>query len=228
MTDILMALQHLHRHNLIHLDVKPENIFFSSGDICKLGDFGLVIDLNKVEPNEDAMEGDPKYLAKELMQGKFTPAADVFSLGITVLEMACDIELPNSGNNWHLLRDGNIPFETFNPISQNLRQVIISMMAPDYRRRPTTSELLSLSQVCRYSKQRILHTKLYRFWDSIKSKLIQLVHFLHLAFIFRLFPHSDHSINVENDEYVIQPDFDGSLLDQSFSEDDVFDSAHLE
>lgn len=45
---LLQALQNLHDHNLVHMDIKPENIFISKGDVCKLGDFGLVLDLNKV------------------------------------------------------------------------------------------------------------------------------------------------------------------------------------
>ena len=45
---LMQALQNLHDHNLVHMDIKPENIFISKGDVCKLGDFGLVLDLNKV------------------------------------------------------------------------------------------------------------------------------------------------------------------------------------
>lgn len=60
------------------------------------------------------MEGDPKYLAKELMNGVFTTAADVFSVGITALEMACDLALPSCGEPWQMLRQGEIPWESFN------------------------------------------------------------------------------------------------------------------
>lgn len=35
-----MGLEHLHSHRLVHMDVKPENIFMSSDATCKLGDFG--------------------------------------------------------------------------------------------------------------------------------------------------------------------------------------------
>jgi membrane-associated tyrosine/threonine-specific cdc2-inhibitory kinase len=62
----------------------------------------------------EATEGDPKYLAKELMQGKFTKAADIFSLGITILEIACDLDLPSGGEGWHQLRDGHIPDRLLN------------------------------------------------------------------------------------------------------------------
>ena len=42
------AVKHLHDHNLIHLDIKPENVFVNYDDVCKLGDFGLVLNLNEV------------------------------------------------------------------------------------------------------------------------------------------------------------------------------------
>ena len=49
MVDLLQALQHLHEHDLVHMDIKPENIFIGMDGICKLGDFGLMIDLAKGE-----------------------------------------------------------------------------------------------------------------------------------------------------------------------------------
>ena len=49
MVDLLQALEHLHEHDLVHMDIKPENIFIGMDGICKLGDFGLMIDLAKGE-----------------------------------------------------------------------------------------------------------------------------------------------------------------------------------
>ena len=51
------------------------------------------------------------------MQGQFTKAADIFSLGITILEIACDLDLPSGGEGWHQLRDGKIPDQLFGGIS---------------------------------------------------------------------------------------------------------------
>ena len=45
---IFQAVKHLHDNNLVHMDIKPDNIFISYDGICKLGDFGLVIDMSKV------------------------------------------------------------------------------------------------------------------------------------------------------------------------------------
>jgi membrane-associated tyrosine/threonine-specific cdc2-inhibitory kinase len=41
-------VKHLHDHNLIHLDIKLENILVALNGRYKLGDFGLVIDVSKV------------------------------------------------------------------------------------------------------------------------------------------------------------------------------------
>jgi membrane-associated tyrosine- and threonine-specific cdc2-inhibitory kinase len=48
LVDLLKALKHLHERQLVHMDIKPENIFISYDGVCKLGDFGLMIDLKKV------------------------------------------------------------------------------------------------------------------------------------------------------------------------------------
>ena len=71
------GLSHLHNNNLCHFDIKPDNIFLSlDGVTCKLGDFGLCV--SEDQGFKNAMEGDAKYLAPELMQGKFGKPADVF------------------------------------------------------------------------------------------------------------------------------------------------------
>lgn len=62
----------------------------------------------------EAQEGDPKYLAKEVIQGVYTKAADIFSLGMTILELASDLDLPSQGDSWHVLRShGQIPETVF-------------------------------------------------------------------------------------------------------------------
>lgn len=47
LVDILLALKGLHDQNLVHLDIKLENILITADNVCKLGDFGLVMDLNQ-------------------------------------------------------------------------------------------------------------------------------------------------------------------------------------
>ena len=143
----LKAVEHLHDHGLIHMDIKPENIFIGREGICKLGDFGLVIDLAK-DDTHHSVEGDPRYLASEILESRtFSKAADIFSLGVTILEVACDLDLPKYGTLWHKLRqDGPDPSLTAK-LSPDLRRVIQLMMTKFSDRRPTVKALLALPSV---------------------------------------------------------------------------------
>lgn len=49
-------------------------------------------------------EGDKLYLAPEVLQGRYSKAADVFSFGMTILETATNIVVPDQGEAWHRLR----------------------------------------------------------------------------------------------------------------------------
>ncbi len=112
LVDMLHALNHLSKLKLIHMDVKPDNIFVSYESPCvyKLGDFGLMISCDNTN-NLDAQEGDSKFLALEVLSEVFTPAADVFSLGATLLDCVTLIEMPKYGKWWQLLRESlnNLP-----------------------------------------------------------------------------------------------------------------------
>lgn len=84
--DVTKGLNHVHKENLSHLDIKPENILISNSGDYKLADFGLSR-LTKCKGNEIIEEGDSRYLAKEMLN----PAkdidltkVDIFALGITI------------------------------------------------------------------------------------------------------------------------------------------------
>ncbi|XP_044741015.1 membrane-associated tyrosine- and threonine-specific cdc2-inhibitory kinase [Chrysoperla carnea] len=144
LADMLSAVKNLHDNNLIHLDIKLENILMCSDGTCKLADFGLVSDVNMIKP--DTVEGDQKYLAPELLSGHFTKAADIFSLGIVMLELSCDLLLPSNGDLWQELRNDKFP-ETTKNVPKELMGIIKKMMASNYLNRPTVDDLLNLERI---------------------------------------------------------------------------------
>ncbi|NP_001405413.1 membrane-associated tyrosine- and threonine-specific cdc2-inhibitory kinase isoform 4 [Mus musculus] len=122
---------------------EPANIFLGPRGRCKLGDFGLLVELGSAGAGE-AQEGDPRYMAPELLQGSYGTAADVFSLGLTILEVACNMELPHGGEGWQQLRQGYLPPEFTAGLSSELRSVLAMMLEPDPQLRATAEALLAL------------------------------------------------------------------------------------
>lgn len=222
LVDLLQGLRHLHNQNFLHLDIKPDNIFCSFYDVCKLGDFGLTVELNKIEVSE-AQEGDPQYLAPELLEGKFGKHADVFSLGISMLEIACDLELPRNGTLWHQLRQADIPPDITEGLSNDLREVLLLMMHPDYQQRPTVDELLSMSVLRRRQRLRWCKIAVKKVWSSIAVVFSVLFVLLARLWCF-LIPASKPSEVMKSPEFQKDSQYRRpSDWDLSFSDDDCFE-----
>ncbi|XP_062456870.1 membrane-associated tyrosine- and threonine-specific cdc2-inhibitory kinase [Rhea pennata] len=149
--DLLQALGHLHARRLAHLDVKPANVLLAPGG-CRLGDFGCLL-----EPGGrvgDGAEGDPRYLAPEALRGDLGPAADVFSLGLTLLELAAGRELPAAGDGWQELRRGRLPAALAAGLSPELRTLVVAMLEPEPGRRPSVETLLRTALMRRAGRWR--------------------------------------------------------------------------
>lgn len=89
--DILCGLSYLHSKGIVHCDIKPHNVLLAMDGQCKLSDFGSAIRRAATDGEiEDVIElrGTPGYMAPEVAKGGLpTPKSDIFSLGITILEL---------------------------------------------------------------------------------------------------------------------------------------------
>ena len=90
MIQLTSALYYAHQHNIIHRDIKPQNIYVMPDGTIKLGDFGIAqaegIDDDLTKASE--IVGSVHYLAPEISQGK--PASiqsDIYSAGVTFYEL---------------------------------------------------------------------------------------------------------------------------------------------
>jgi serine/threonine protein kinase len=82
------ALQYAHDHNIIHRDVKPENILVCSDGSVQLSDFGIarIVEQNTASMGSHSPVGTPAYMAPEQSQGKACYASDQYALAIVVYE----------------------------------------------------------------------------------------------------------------------------------------------
>ncbi|KAJ7072194.1 kinase-like domain-containing protein [Mycena amicta] len=109
LVDLSNGLRFIHAANVIHLDLKPSNIFVTGERRLKIGDFGMASMWPRRQHLETESvgferEGDKMYLAPEVLQGRYGKAADVFSFGMTMLETASNIVVPDQGDSWLQLR----------------------------------------------------------------------------------------------------------------------------
>ncbi|WP_105614138.1 serine/threonine-protein kinase [Vallitalea okinawensis] len=86
--DVLSALDLCHSNNVIHRDIKEDNIFISKDKRFKLGDFGIAKAL-KNKSKAASMKGTPAYIAPEVYLGKeeYNNTVDLYSLGIVMYRL---------------------------------------------------------------------------------------------------------------------------------------------
>ena len=92
--DLAMALIYCQKLNIIHRDVKPENIFVSRFGDFKLGDFGIAREQAHTMSNM-SKKGTYSYMAPEIYKGeKYDSSIDIYSLGIVLYKLMNQNRLP--------------------------------------------------------------------------------------------------------------------------------------
>ncbi len=136
---VALALQYVHNHNRLHLDVKPGNIMVDENDNAILIDFGASKQYDECEgENTSTLLGKtPGYAPLEQMGNdvvKFMPATDIYALGATMYKLITGVT-PLSAN---LIATG----EQLEPLPVNIseatRKTVMSSMNVNKSKRPQT------------------------------------------------------------------------------------------
>lgn len=107
-SQICQALSVAHKHDIIHRDIKPQNIMVQPDGNIKVMDFGIARAKNSHLTADNSVLGTAHYVSPEQTKGQpLGPTSDIYSLGIVMYEAAC----------------GKVPFDGDDAISVALKQV---------------------------------------------------------------------------------------------------------
>ena len=138
-----------HARGVVHLDLKPSNLFLGGGDLSniRLLDFGIARLTRSVisDPEDDFVAGTPGYMAPEQILGEeLSPATDVFALGCVLYRCIVGRRIFD-GSPMDLMtrtvEEAVTPLASLVPdIHPALDELVAAMLSPDPRKRPADAE----------------------------------------------------------------------------------------
>ena len=159
-TNTLRALKHAHELNVLHLDIKPDNILYSAkDDAFVLIDFGLAV-ISARDVIQTYVGGTNGFMAPETLEEKTSKAADIYSLGMSyylaltginpIVEAIFDYidkngPFPkNDLRPWQIMANSVVP--DFSLLTADQRTLIEPMLEIDPGKRPSLTKLIALAE----------------------------------------------------------------------------------
>ena len=154
---ILCGLTYLHARNVIHRDIKGENILIDSQGVAKLADFGCSKAIHDVAMMSKgacgSVVGSPFWMAPEVIRSeRYGTKADIWSVGCTVIEMLNGGEAPWSEKfdnvysaMFFIGNSTGLPTNIPSTVSDNCRSFLARCFERDVTKRASASELLGHS-----------------------------------------------------------------------------------
>ncbi|PCJ63422.1 MAG: hypothetical protein COA79_01025 [Planctomycetota bacterium] len=156
--DLLIAtclgLEYIHSNNLVHRDIKPDNLMLDSDQTLKIADLGIALNVEEstgediTEDGQRRVVGTPHYISPEQARGrKIDHRSDIYSLGATAFHMLTGDTLYDGDNardiiKKHVNTEPRLVSDVESKVPKLLSELINSMLAKDIKDRPQTAKEL--------------------------------------------------------------------------------------
>lgn len=145
LSQIGQALHYAHEQNIVHCDLKPDNILFNANNDALLADFGIAAVLSSGETRDVGRRGTAYYMAPEQFAGKASPKSDQYALGCIAYELFTGqrifaIPHPTLEQMWYQhAKVEPVPPRQLNPqLPLHIEQAVLKAVAKERTNRYTT------------------------------------------------------------------------------------------
>ena len=143
---LCLALSYVHDKQILHRDIKTQNIFIQNEHTIRIGDFGIAKGYNQNQDLGGSLIGTPLYMAPEVYNSskKYSFRSDIWSLGCCIFEM-CNLKNAFEAKSWNAVfvkvTKGQRA-QLNSKYSIDMKNLVDSMLSVNGKNRPTIASIL--------------------------------------------------------------------------------------